>query len=215
MGIPGRVIPRDDAIESAVLNGEVKFRAVGCDSCHVPWLPLKQQGWVFTEPNPFNPPGNLQPGQAPTLSVNLNNFLLPGVRLKAVGGVTKVPAFTDLKLHDICAGPDDPNAEPLDMHQTPGTPPFSAGNCKFVTRKLWGVANEPPYFHHGKFTTLREAILAHSGEALGSRTAFEALPPYDRDSIVEFLKTLQVLPPWVKFRVVDENYLPRSWGGEF
>jgi hypothetical protein len=215
MGIPGRVIPRDDTIEKAVLNGEVKFRAVGCDSCHVPWVPLTQQGWVFTEPNPFNPPGNLQPGQAPTLSMNLNSLLLPGVRLKAMGGVTQVPAFTDLKLHDMCAGPDDPNAEPLDMHQPPGSPPFFAGNCRFITRKLWGVANEPPYFHHGKYTTLREAVLAHAGEAMESRTAFEALPSYDRDSIIEFLKTLQVLPPWVKFRVVDENYLPRSWGGEF
>jgi hypothetical protein len=215
MGVPGRVIPRNDAIESAVLNGEIKFRAVGCDSCHVPWLPLPQQGWIFTEPNPFNPPGNLQPGQAPPLSMNLNNLLLPGVRLKAVGGVTQVPAFTDLKLHDICAGPDDPNAEVLDMQQAPGTPPFFGGNRKFITRKLWGVANEPPYFHHGKFTTLREAVLAHSGEALPSRTAFEELPAYDRDSIIEFLKTLQVLPQWVKFRVVDENYLPRSWPGEF
>ncbi len=26
-----------------------------------------------------------------------------------------VPAFIDLKLHDICSGPDDPNTESLDM----------------------------------------------------------------------------------------------------
>jgi CxxC motif-containing protein (DUF1111 family) len=147
--------------------------------------------------------------------MNLNNPFLPGVRLHAVGGVTRVPALTDLKLHDITSGPDDPNVEALDMQQPAGTPGFFAGNRKFVTRKLWGVANEPPYFHHGKFTTLRQAILAHSGEALAQRTAFEALSDYDRDSIVEFLKTLRVLPPGVKFRVVDEHYLPRPWGGDF
>jgi hypothetical protein len=214
MGVPGRVIPRDDDIEDAIRNGEARFAAIGCASCHVPTLPLGQQGWVFSEPNPFNPPGNLQPGQAPPLKVDLNSPFLPGARLKAMAGVTRVPAYTDLKLHDICAGPDDPNIEVLDMQAPAGSPAFFAGNRKFVTRKLWGVANEPPYFHHGKFTTLREAILAHSGEALASRTAFEALSAYDRDSVVEFLKSLQILPPGVKFRVVDEHYRPRHWPGE-
>ena len=47
--------------------------------------------------------------------------------------------------------------------------------------------------HHGKFTTMREAILAHSGEALVSRQSFEALSGYDRDCLIEYLKTLQVL----------------------
>jgi CxxC motif-containing protein (DUF1111 family) len=214
MGVPGRVIPRDDDIEDAIRNGEARFAAIGCASCHVPTLPLGQQGWVYSEPNPFNPPGNLQPGQAPPLKVDLNSPFLPGARLKAMAGVTRVPAYTDLKLHDICAGPDDPNIEVLDMQAPAGSPAFFAGNRKFVTRKLWGVANEPPYFHHGKFTTLREAILAHSGEALASRTAFEALSAYDRDSVVEFLKSLQILPPGVKFRVVDEHYRPRHWPGE-
>ena len=48
--------------------------------------------------------------------------------------------------------------------------------------------------HHGKFTTMREAVLAHAGEAFSSRQAFEALPPYEKDCVIEFLKTLQVLP---------------------
>jgi cytochrome c peroxidase len=214
MGVPGRVIPRSPAIEAAIHTGEVRFKAIGCASCHVPSLPLDNAGWIYTEPNPFNPPGNLQPGQAPTLAVNLNDHQLPGARLKAHAGVTLVPAYTDLKLHDICAGPDDPNIEVLDMQQPPGSNGFFAGNRKFVTRKLWGVANEPPYFHHGKFTTMREAILAHAGEALSSREAFEALSDYDRDSIIEFLKSLQVLPPGVTARVVDEDYHPRQWPGE-
>lgn len=214
MGVPGRVIPRQPQVEAAIRNGEQKFRLIGCDSCHVPSLPLDDQGWVYSEPNPYNPSGNLQPGQAPPLRVNLNDWTLPGARLRAAGGVTRVPAYTDLKLHDVTSGPDDPNAEPLDQQQTAGTPGFFAGNRKFLTRKLWGVANEPPYFHHGKFTTLREAVLAHSGEALASRQGFEALSAYDRDSLIEFLKSLQVLPEWVKARVVDENYLPRGWDGE-
>jgi hypothetical protein len=214
MGVPGRVIPRDRALEAAIRNGERKFASIGCAVCHIPSLPLTDEGWVFTEPNPFNPPLNLRPGEAPTLRVDLNDGSLPGPRLRERRGVVHVPAYTDLKLHDICAPGPDPNAEPLDMNQPAGTAAFFAGNRKFLTRKLWGVANEPPYFHHGKFTTLREAVLAHSGEALASRTAFEALPAYDRDSVIEFLKSLQVLPPGVKHRVVDEHYRPRPWDGE-
>jgi len=177
----------------------------------VPSLPLRNQEWVFTEPNPFNPPGNLQPGDAPTLAVDLTSKRLPRPRLTPKDGVVYVPAFTDLKLHDICTGPEDPNAEVLDMNQPPGSPGFFAGNRKFITRKLWGVANEPPYFHHGQFTTLRQAVLAHAGEALAARQAFEALDESEQGAIIEFLKTLQVLPPGTKHLVVDEHYKKKVW----
>ena len=81
-----------------------------------------------------------------------------------------------MKLHDICDDPNDPNVEPIDMHAGAGPAEFFAGNRRFLTRKLWGVANEPPYFHHGKFTTLREAVLNHGGEASWTRSTFMALP---------------------------------------
>jgi CxxC motif-containing protein (DUF1111 family) len=112
-------------------------------------------------------------------------------------------------LHDLSDGPDDPNNEPLDMNQPAGTQGFFAGNRKFLTRKLWGVANEAPFFHHGKFTTLREAVLGHGGEAAPVRDRFEALGANDRDAIIEFLKSLQVLPPGTPSLVVDENGRPR------
>jgi Di-haem oxidoreductase, putative peroxidase len=76
---------------------------------------------------------------------------------------------------------------------------------------LWGLANEPPFFHHGLFTTMRQSVLAHSGEALQSRTNFQALKPYDQDSLIEFLKTLQVLPPGTPYLIVDENFKPKKW----
>ena len=56
-------------------------------------------------------------------------------------------------------------------------------------------------------------MLAHAGEALDSRKAFEALPDYDKDSLIEFLKSLQVLPPGTRDLVVDENYKPKVWAG--
>lgn len=212
MAVPGRIIPNDRLIEAAVLNGERRFADIGCAHCHVPSLPLDQHGWIFSEPNPFNPPTNLRPGEAPTLSVDLNSGALPAPRLKPdESGVVHVPAFTDLKLHDICADATDPNIEPLDMQQPPGSPGFFAGNRKFLTKKLWGCANEPPFFHHGQYTTMRQAILAHAGEALAVRRAFEALGTYDQDSVVEFLKTLQVLPKGTRHLVVDEHFRPKLW----
>jgi len=212
MTVPGRVIPNDPDIEAAVLVGEERFQSVGCAQCHVPSLPLDNQGWIFTEPNPYNPPGNLRLGEAPMLSVDLTSRELPSPRLHPDdSGVVYVEAYTDLKLHDICSGPDDPNIEPLDMNQPAGSAGFFAGNRKFLTKKLWGAANEPPFFHHGKFTTMRQAVLAHAGEALSSRQAFQALTKHDQDSIIELLKTLQVLPPGTRHLVVDEDGKEKQW----
>jgi hypothetical protein len=215
LAVPGRVIPNDPAIEHAIRIGERRFADIGCASCHIPKLPLDDRGWVFTEPSPFNPTGNRRPSDGPIYEVNLNSARLPSPRLEVDRGVVWVPAFTDLRLHDICDGPDDPNIEPLDMHAAPGSPEFFAGNRRFVTRKLWGAANEPPYFHHGQFTTLRESVLAHGGEAAWTRANFNALPAGERDAVIEFLKSLQVLPPGTASLVVDENGRPRHWNSIF
>ncbi len=209
--VPGRVIPNDPAVQAAVLTGERKFVAIRCAGCHVPSLPLTNNGWVFSEPNPYNPAGNLRVGEAAPVSVDLTNPTLPPPRLTPVNGVVYVPAFTDLKLHDITSGPNDPNRDPIDMNEPAGSPAFFAGNSRFLTRKLWGDASEMPFFHHGKFATLRQAILAHSGEALASRQAFQLLSSYDQGAIIEFLKTLQILPPGTRSLVVDENGNPKYW----
>jgi mono/diheme cytochrome c family protein len=212
--LPGRVIPRHPQIEAAIGTGEMLFTQIGCAECHIPELPL--QSSLFVEPNPYNPAGNLRPGDAPPLVVDLNDQRLPGKRLTTNHmGVTMVPVFTDFKLHDITSGANDPNREPLNMLAPAGSPEFFAGNGRFLTKKLWGAANEPPYFHHGQFTTLREAILAHDGEALASRQAFENLTDYERDCVVEALKTLQALPPGSPSLVVDELGRPRQWQSSF
>jgi cytochrome c peroxidase len=207
--VPGRVIPRDPEIERAVLAGEQAFERIGCATCHIPRLPLDKKGWVYTEPGPFNPPGNLRMGETRELKVDLSGPALPSPRLAPdASGVVWVEAYTDFKLHDIC---EPGTAEPLDQNQSQWSPKFVEGNRRFLTKRLWGAANEPPFFHHGLFTTLRQSVLAHSGEALESRRAFEALPAAERDALIEFLKTLQVLPPGTKDRIVDETYRARTW----
>ncbi len=215
--VPGRVIPRDKALEEVIRRGEDNFKDIGCVACHVPELPLASS--LFTEPNPFNPKdGNLDPTDAyvatyGTFAFDLNDATLDGPRLKANSeGITFVPAFTDLKLHDITdpnlTWPLDENEEPLDMELSP---PTLGHNARFLTKKLWGFANEPPYFHHGRYTTIREAIEAHKGEAAAAAAQWSSLSADDKDSVIEFLKTLQGRPADSKNRIVDENGKPRKW----
>jgi hypothetical protein len=229
--VPGRVISNDRAVERANMVGEKIFHQIGCSNCHAtlpltainnPGLPGKP-GWIYFEPNPYNPltgpnSPNLQlgpahyPVSAPALAVDLTSDALPLPRLHSHDGVVMVPAYTDLKIHDITTGPGDPNCEPLDQNQPTGEPGFFAGNCKFITRKLWGFYNQGGAFmHHGKFTTAREAIEAHNGEALAQRKAFGALSQEEQNDLIEFLKSLQILPPGSRSLVVDENGNPKSW----
>jgi hypothetical protein len=226
MNVPGQVIPRDPAVRAAIASGERLFASVGCVSCHVPALPLTSDnnpgaagkpGWMYTEPGPYNPvtgpnSPNLIPGpvsypvSAPPLLIDLTSNSLPQPRLKPIAGTLWVPAFTDLKLHNLCDGPSDANAEPLDQNQPAGSVGFFAGNQQFITRKLWGLYNQGPFGHSGKFTTMREAInLGHNGEATATRLAFQALQAPQQDALIEFLKSLQILPPGTPCRVVDER----------
>jgi hypothetical protein len=226
LNVPGQVIPHDPAVRAAIASGEHLFSDIGCAGCHVPALPLTSKnnpgapgkpGWIYTEPGPYNPTTgpnspNLVPGSAhypvsaPPVLVDLTSDSLPQPRLKPAGGVVWVPAYTDLKLHDLCDGPTDANAELLDQNQTAGSAGFFAGNQSFLTRKLWGLYNQGPFGHAGKFTTMREAInLGHNGEATAARLAFQSLPPAKQDAVIEFLKSLQVLPPGTRCRVVNER----------
>jgi hypothetical protein len=234
MAVPGRVIPNDPTVERAILLGEAKFKEIGCASCHAT-LPLTsnnnpglpgQPGWIYFEPSPYNPATgsnapNLRLGQsnypatAPALAVDLTSESLPLPRLRPRHGEVMVELYSDLKLHDISATSQpqtDPECEPLDQNQPAGSPGFFKGNCKFITRKLWGFYNQGGAFmHHGKFTTAREAVEAHSGEALSQRQAFDALPRDLQNAVIEFLKSLQVLPPGAESLVVDERGKSKHW----
>ena len=53
--VPGRVMPDDLEPQKAAALGEVRFSQIGCASCHIPDLPLVNRGWIYTEPNPYNP----------------------------------------------------------------------------------------------------------------------------------------------------------------
>lgn len=179
---PGRVWPGTSGVErEAAERGEALFLSVGCAECHVPMLRLQDP--VFTEPGPFNPPGNLGAVNTPTVAVDLT-AAGSGPRLQRErDGSVLVRAYTDFKRHDMG---DQLDTEKLVQAGVP--------TREFLTRKLWGAANEPPFMHHGRATTLDEAIRMHGGEAERSRDLYAALPAAERNAILEFLTTLQVLP---------------------
>jgi len=180
--VPGRVLPKDPAARAAVDRGEAQFARIGCTNCHVPFLRLDDP--VFSEPGPHNPPGNLQVAQVTALvTVDLTTDG-PGPHLaRRPDGTVLVPAYTDLKRHDM--GPACDNEKLVQA----GVP-----TAQFLTRKLWGMASEPPYMHDGRSLTIDAAIRRHGGEALAAREAYEALPTEDRHCIVDFLETLRVVP---------------------
>lgn len=191
-GQPGR--------RQAALHGEILFASVGCTGCHVAEMKLESR--FFSEPNPFNPPGNL------TASTEGSAFRwdmtaqgrLPRLQRQGPGAVVR--AFTDLKRHDLCdadytfycnerlaQGSLIGFALPADFTIPPAPRPTE----QFLTRKLWDVGNSDPYGHRGDLTTMTEAIYFHGGEARSARDTFFELPQDKQDAVIEFLKSLQVL----------------------
>ncbi|MEQ1893026.1 MAG: di-heme oxidoredictase family protein, partial [Planctomycetota bacterium] len=189
--VPGRKLPADPARRAVVDAGEALFASLGCAECHVPALRLESP--LFSEPNPFNPAGNLQVADVPAPLVVDLTAAGPGPHLaRETDGSVLVPAFTDLKRHDMGAE--------LDNEQL-----VQGGVATelFLTRKLWGMANEPPYLHNGRALTIHDAIVKHGGEGLASREAYQALTQTEQRSVVDFLKTLQVLPENSPLEVVE------------
>jgi hypothetical protein len=202
LAVPGQVFPDSHEARRAVLKGERTFAKVGCSGCHRPSLDLDSA--YYSEPNPYNPPGNLHPGEvSQSFTFDLTKEgELPRLEPKRQGGA-RVRAWTDLKRHNLCDAEIRHYCNELVVQA--GIP-----TELFLTRKLWDVGNSGPYGHRGDLTTLTGAIAAHGGEARKSRLAFDALPQGKRDEVIEFLKSLQMLPPGTPSRIVDSSYRPMN-----
>jgi len=210
---PGQFISADRARRRAAQRGETTFAAIGCDSCHVPALALGSR--YFTEPNPFNPPGNLRPENLSEPFAFDMTVEGPGPHIERTRkGGALVRAYTDLKRHDLNDADYDHFAnEQLSQGSLVGfadpddftLPPAPRPTREFLTRKLWDVGNSDPYGHRGDLTTLTEAIHFHGGDARTERDAFFALSPDQQAEVIEFLKSLQVLPPPPSSNLHSEN----------
>jgi mono/diheme cytochrome c family protein len=195
LATPGRLLPADPEAQAAVRRGELLFEQVSCATCHVPAMKLTSR--FFTEPSPFNPTGTFkETGRSFSFDLTQTG---DNPRLERDGEGAIVRAYTDLKRHDLCDGPDhpDPIRYYCNEHLAQKRPDQDdkPGSEFFLTRKLWDVGNSAPYGHRGDLTTITEAILVHGGEARASRDAFVARSVEEQAAIIKFLKTLQVLPP--------------------
>lgn len=197
LGTPGQVLPADTDALRAVIRGERKFEATGCADCHTPSMRLSSR--EFTEPNPYNPAGNLHPTDVSAIYAfdMTSQGFSPRIEGTPDNGAI-VRAYTDLKRHNLC----DSEIRHYCNEQV-----VQAGVSTelFLTRKLWDVGNTAPYGHRGDLTTITEAIDVHGGEGRASRDAFFALDQASRDEIVEFLKSLQILPPGTTSLVIDDQ----------
>src|SRR5262244_1992287 len=198
MNIPGRVIPSDSKRLAAAQRGESSFEDIGCADCHRPTLLL--QSALFSEPNPFNPPGNLrlQDVGRPIVFDLTQDIPSPRLEPQGSGQGAVLRAYTDLKRHVICDALDPFFCNERVIQS--GVP-----TDQFITRKLWDVGNTAPYGHRGDLTTITEAILHHAGEARPQRERFATLSVESQNEIVEFLKQLQVLPNGAPREITDRQ----------
>jgi hypothetical protein len=197
-----------DAMSAAAKNeiavGAAVFNRIGCASCHIPQLPLKDP--VFSEPSqhPAYRDASFPAGQSPAargltwhypITFDLtkdqpDNQLRDGSGnvVHALGsfktdaqGRAIIELYGDLKRHNIGGR----LAESIDEERT--------GAGVFLTRNLWGVGSTGPYLHDGRATTLTEAILEHGGEAIDSRRNFlnPMITSYDQQhALIAFLNNL-------------------------
>jgi CxxC motif-containing protein (DUF1111 family) len=61
---------------------------------------------------------------------------------------------------------------------------------EFRTEPLMGVGLATSFLHDGRAKTLEEAVRLHGGEASRSRRRFEALSAKQKESLLEFLRSL-------------------------
>lgn len=197
LSTPTQVLPTDNKALKEVEKGERVFNDIGCASCHVPEMVLNTTH--FVEPDPRNPAGTCASAAegCPDYSFDMT-VTGDAPRLEAgPGGTAIVRAYTDLKRHNLC---DDEGPGAIrwfcneQLAQGRADQDGKPGSEFFLTRKLWDVGNTAPYGHRGDLTTITEAILQHGGEGRASRDAFDKKNKKDQKALVNFLKTLQIVP---------------------
>ena len=189
-----------NAERNSILQGEGVFEMIGCATCHVPGMELKDT--VFSEPS--NTPGffdeRFPSGKLPndhdlsyktairfdlTSDQPNNQISLANGTVTKLGALPRTEAggaianwYTDFKRHDM-------GEELADPSEAQGI-----GARMWLTRSLAGVGSTGPWLHDGRATTLADAIITHGGEAGPSRDKFTTLSKSKRDSLIAFLENL-------------------------
>lgn len=182
---PGRRALTSPRWQDAAAQGEALFTQVGCNSCHLPYLPLESLD--FHDPGPLDAAGTLRTDESANRVYQLALLDWAATLEQDERGRYKVPLFGDLKRHAIA----DQQVAALGNELL--SQRFVERNV-FMTTELWGVASTAPYGHRGDITTLAQVIDAHGGQARNSRDAWHNLTPSEQSSMIAFLKTLVIEP---------------------
>ncbi|HTE51847.1 MAG TPA: di-heme oxidoredictase family protein [Kofleriaceae bacterium] len=107
-------------------------------------------------------------------------FVTPARPFNAVPGNFAFLPFSDFLAHDMGALGDgigetgDPVAQTRLMRTTP----------------LWGARFNTQFLHDGRAATVRDAILAHDGQAAAARTQFTQLSNFAQRTVVRFVNSI-------------------------
>lgn len=164
--------------------GREVFDSLGCNTCHIPELPLKSLD--FADPGPVDTAGTLSRKQVQE-SATYDLALLEWVKTlpRNDKGETLVPLYGDLKRHRMTDNQIDGLGNELLAQRF-------VDRTTFATAELWGVGSTAPYGHRNDMTTLDEVIRAHGGEAHSSRDAYVKIDEQSRQSIIAFLRSLKI-----------------------
>ncbi len=160
----GLLPPTTTSFADDFARGRQQFHDLGCAGCHVPMLVLERPILALDGMPPID------------LARELGRHDL---RFDPSLGGYPVWLFSDLKRHDMGAS----NAA---RHVQNGV-----AVREYLTPRLWGVADSPPYLHDGRAPSLDYAIAGHDGEGAAARAAFAALSFDDKGPLRVYLMSLR------------------------
>jgi CxxC motif-containing protein (DUF1111 family) len=184
MGLTSPLAPREAGVQGGPLPA-------GTDPTPDPEVDSTALAQLVTFVRYLAPPAPANRGRAHRDSVHRGERVFEGLGCAAchvrsmksgsspIGALNRktVVLYSDLLLHDMGSGLADVcgrGAQPVELR----------------TEMLVGLRHRDTFLHHGRTTTLVEAIMQHGGEAQTARDAFAALPAPSRAFLLTFLKSL-------------------------
>lgn len=164
---PALLAPTTTSFVREFAHGRDIFHDIGCAGCHVPSMVLD---------SPMLELDGLPP-------IDLSRAMhAPQLAYDAQAGGYPVWPFSDFKRHDM-------GGENAARHEQNGV-----ASRMYLTPRLWGVADSPPYLHDGRAPSLDYAIAGHGGEGAAARAAYAGLPNEDRGALRVYLMSLRRAP---------------------
>jgi hypothetical protein len=159
--------PTTTSFADDFVRGREQFRALGCAGCHLPMMVLESPVVTIDGMPPID------------LSREMHR---PALAYDPALHGYPVWLFSDLKRHDM-------GRANTAKHVQRGVAPN-----EYLTPRLWGVADSPPYLHDGRAPSFDYAIAGHDGEGAAARAAFAALPFEDKGPLRVYLMSLRREP---------------------